>query len=116
MKMNRRSLARLAALSIVALAGLAACSKKEETTTTTTSTPTSTTTTTTTTTTMSSSMGASGATPPAAAASGVLKVAFAYVGPVGDGGWTFAHDNARKALQAELGDKIQTSLDRKSVV
>ena len=23
-----------------------------------------------------------------------LKIAFAYVGPVGDGGWTFAHDNA----------------------
>ena len=29
-----------------------------------------------------------------------LKIAFAYVGPVGDGGWTFAHDNARKALEA----------------
>ncbi|MDO8419258.1 MAG: BMP family ABC transporter substrate-binding protein, partial [Rubrivivax sp.] len=24
-----------------------------------------------------------------------LKIAFAYVGPVGDGGWTFAHDNGR---------------------
>ncbi|MEX8493591.1 MAG: BMP family ABC transporter substrate-binding protein, partial [Sphaerotilus sp.] len=23
-----------------------------------------------------------------------LKVAFAYVGPVGDAGWTFAHDSA----------------------
>jgi len=38
-----------------------------------------------------------------------LKVAFAYVGPVGDGGWTFAHDNARKAIQKEFGDKIVTS-------
>ena len=38
-----------------------------------------------------------------------LKVAFAYVGPVGDGGWTFAHDNARKALEKEFGDKIVTS-------
>ena len=38
-----------------------------------------------------------------------LKVAFAYIGPVGDGGWTFAHDNGRKALEAELGDKIVTS-------
>ena len=38
-----------------------------------------------------------------------LKVAFAYVGPVGDGGWTFAHDNARKALEAEFGDRIATS-------
>jgi basic membrane protein A and related proteins len=31
------------------------------------------------------------------------------VGPVGDGGWTFAHDNGRKALEAEFGDKIVTS-------
>ena len=38
-----------------------------------------------------------------------LKVAFAYIGPVGDGGWTFAHDNARKALEKELGDKVVTS-------
>jgi len=38
-----------------------------------------------------------------------LKIAFAYVGPVGDGGWTFAHDNARKALEKEFGDKIQTT-------
>src|SRR5450830_588424 len=38
-----------------------------------------------------------------------LKIAFAYVGPVGDGGWTFAHDNGRKALEAEFGDKIKTS-------
>ncbi|WP_310461654.1 BMP family ABC transporter substrate-binding protein [Sphaerotilus sp.] len=38
-----------------------------------------------------------------------LKVAFAYVGPVGDAGWTFAHDNARKAVEAEFGDKIVTS-------
>ena len=40
---------------------------------------------------------------------GPLKIAFAYVGPVGDGGWTFAHDNARKALEKEFGDKIQTT-------
>ncbi|MCZ2438560.1 MAG: BMP family ABC transporter substrate-binding protein [Burkholderiales bacterium] len=38
-----------------------------------------------------------------------LKIAFAYIGPVGDGGWTFAHDNARKALEKEFGDKIATS-------
>jgi basic membrane protein A len=38
-----------------------------------------------------------------------LKVAFVYVGPVGDGGWTFAHDNARKALEQEFGDRISTS-------
>ena len=34
-----------------------------------------------------------------------LKIAFAYVGPVGDGGWTFAHDNGRKAMEKEFGDK-----------
>jgi basic membrane protein A len=42
-----------------------------------------------------------------------LKVAFAYVGPVGDGGWTFAHDNARKAVQKEFGDKIETTFVEK---
>ncbi len=38
-----------------------------------------------------------------------LKVAFAYVGPVGDGGWTYAHDNARKAVEKQFGDKVVTS-------
>jgi len=47
--------------------------------------------------------------PAAAAKPEALKIAFAYIGPVGDGGWTFAHDNARKALEKEFGDKIQTS-------
>ena len=42
-----------------------------------------------------------------------LKIAFAYVGPVGDGGWSFAHDNARKALQEEFGDKIATTFVEK---
>ena len=27
-----------------------------------------------------------------------IKAGFIYVGPVGDGGWTFAHDNGRKAM------------------
>lgn len=46
---------------------------------------------------------------PAPAPSAPLKVAFAYVGPVGDGGWTFAHDNARKAVVEKFGDRIETS-------
>jgi simple sugar transport system substrate-binding protein len=46
-------------------------------------------------------------------ASAPLKVAFAYVGPVGDGGWTFAHDNARKAVEKHFGDKVQTSFVEK---
>jgi simple sugar transport system substrate-binding protein len=38
-----------------------------------------------------------------------LKIGFMYVGPVGDAGWTFAHDNGRKAVEAEFGDKVKTS-------
>lgn len=38
-----------------------------------------------------------------------MKIAFAYVGPVGDGGWTFAHDNGRKAVEKEFGDKVVTT-------
>jgi len=49
------------------------------------------------------------ASAPAEKPKGPLKVAFAYVGPVGDAGWTFAHDRARKEMQAELGDKVVTS-------
>jgi basic membrane protein A len=30
---------------------------------------------------------------------GKLNVAFVYVGPVGDGGWTYAHDQGRKQLE-----------------
>lgn len=36
------------------------------------------------------------------------KVGFVYVGPVGDGGWTFTHDQGRKALEAEFGDAVET--------
>ncbi len=43
------------------------------------------------------------------AAARPLKVAFAYVGPVGDGGWTYAHDKGRKAVENEFGDKVKTS-------
>ena len=56
---------------------------------------------------------------PAAAASAPapkpepLKVAFAYVGPVGDGGWTFAHDNGRKEVEKVYGDKVVTSFVEK---
>ncbi len=38
-----------------------------------------------------------------------LKIAFAYVGPVGDAGWTYAHEQGRKAVEAEFGDKVKTS-------
>ncbi|SNR25426.1 BMP family ABC transporter substrate-binding protein [Puniceibacterium sediminis] len=37
-----------------------------------------------------------------------LKVGFIYVGPIGDGGWTFEHDKGRLAVEAEFGDKVET--------
>ncbi|TKW65836.1 MAG: BMP family ABC transporter substrate-binding protein [Paracoccus denitrificans] len=38
-----------------------------------------------------------------------LKVGFIYVGPVGDGGWTYQHDQGRQAIEAEFGDRIETT-------
>ena len=40
---------------------------------------------------------------------GKLKVAFVYVGPVGDAGWTKKHDDGRKELEEALGSKIETT-------
>ena len=80
---QKRSLLKIAAVTAIAAAVLVGCGKKPE------------------------------AQAPAPAASAPkaepLKIAFAYVGPVGDGGWTFAHDNARKAIEKEFGDKVLTS-------
>ena len=85
---NKRAWLKLAALTAaVAATALAGCGKKDE----------------------------PAAAAPAAAESAApakaepLKIAFAYIGPVGDGGWSFAHDNARKALEKEFGDKISTT-------
>src|SRR5438874_5682721 len=91
MDMKKRSLLRLAALSALAAGALVACSKSE------------------------APAPAPAATPAAAPAPKPepLKIAFAYVGPVGDGGWTFAHDNARKAIEKTYGDKIVTSFVEK---
>ena len=91
--LQKRSLLKLAALSAVAAAALAGCGKKE------------------------AAAPAPAASAPAAAAAPAkaepLKIAFAYVGPVGDGGWTFAHDNGRKAVEKEYGDKVVTSFVEK---
>src|ERR1700684_2834866 len=38
-----------------------------------------------------------------------LKVGFIYLGPVGDFGWTYQHDLARKAAVEHFGDKIKTT-------
>ena len=42
-----------------------------------------------------------------------LKIGFIYVGPVGDAGWTFAHDNGRKHIEQKFGDKIKTTFVEK---
>lgn len=92
---SKRSLLKLAGWStLAAAAALVGCGKKEE----------------------AAQPAAEPASAPASAAAAKpepLKVAFAYVGPVGDGGWTFAHDNARKKLEAEFGDKIVTTFVEK---
>ena len=88
--LHKRALLKVAAMSAVAAAALVGCGKKEEP-----------------------------APAPAPAPAPVteapapkpepLKIAFAYVGPVGDSGWSYAHDNGRKAIEKEFGDKIVTS-------
>ena len=45
----------------------------------------------------------------ATSAADKLKVGFIYVGPVGDHGWSYQHDQGRLALEEALGDKIETS-------
>ena len=37
-----------------------------------------------------------------------LKVGFIYVGPVGDGGWTYEHNQGRLAVEEHFGDKVET--------
>ena len=82
---NIRSLVKLAALTALSAAVPVGCGKKEE------------------------AAASEAAAPAAAIVVEPLKVAFAYVGPVGDGGWTYAHDRARAEVQAAFGDKIVTS-------
>ena len=86
--LQKRSLFKVAALSALAAAAMVGCGKKEE-------------------------PAPAPAPAPAAEAPAPkpepLKIAFAYVGPVGDGGWSFAHDSGRKAIEKEFGDKVVTS-------
>jgi len=44
----------------------------------------------------------------AAAAQDTTKVGFIYVGPIGDGGWTYEHDQGRLAVEEHFGDKVET--------
>ena len=40
---------------------------------------------------------------------GPLKAAWVYVGPINDGGWTTAHNEARVAIEEQFGDKVETT-------
>jgi simple sugar transport system substrate-binding protein len=84
--MHRRPFLRnLTLLALVAF-GLAACSKSEP-----------------------PKAAAPAAVPAPAAKVEPLKIGFIYVGPVGDAGWTYAHDLGRKAVEAKFGDKVKTT-------
>ncbi len=45
----------------------------------------------------------------AASDGGPVKAGFIYVGPIGDLGWTWTHNQGRLALEAEFGDMVETS-------
>ena len=86
--LNKRSLLKVAALSALAAAALVGCGKKEA----------------------AVPVAAAPASAPAPTPKAEpFKAAWVYVGPVGDAGWSFAHDLGRKAVEAELGDKIKTT-------
>ena len=38
-----------------------------------------------------------------------VKVAFVYVAPIGDLGWTWTHEEARLAIEEHFGDKVETT-------
>lgn len=85
MKISRRK--TMAAVLSLAVFGLAACGKKEE----------------------AKTEAPAAAAGVSAASAEPLKVGFIYVGPVGDAGWTYAHDAARKLVEAKFGDKVKTT-------
>jgi basic membrane protein A len=37
-----------------------------------------------------------------------VKIGFVFVGPIGDGGWTYEHNKGRLAVEAEFGDAVET--------
>lgn len=47
--------------------------------------------------------------PTFAAGHGKTKACFIYIGPTGDFGWTYQHDQGRLAVEKALGDKVETA-------
>lgn len=39
----------------------------------------------------------------------MFNVAFVYVGPIGDGGWTYAHNEGREYVEQEMSDSVHTA-------
>jgi basic membrane protein A and related proteins len=87
--LTKRSLIKLAALTAVTSAALMGCGKKEEA--------------------PAAAAPAAAPAPAAEAKPEPLKAAWVYVGPVGDAGWTFAHDLGRKAVEEKFGDAVKTT-------
>ncbi len=87
--LTKRSLIKLAALTAVTSAALIGCGKKEEA--------------------PAPAAPAPAPAPAAEAKPEPLKAAWIYVGPVGDAGWSFAHDLGRKEVEAKFGDAIKTT-------
>ncbi len=87
---KRAALLKAAALTAVAAAALVGCGKKDA---------------------VAPAAAPAPAPAPAAAAAPAapLKMAFLYVSPIGDGGWTYQHELGRRAIQEKFGDKVQTS-------
>ena len=84
--MHGRTWMQSLTLAVVLAAGLAGCAKSEP-----------------------PKAAAPAAAPAPAAKPEPLKIGFIYVGPVADAGWTFAHDQGRKAVEARFGDKVKTT-------
>jgi len=82
---SKRKLITTALAGVVVSAALVGCGKKEE------------------------APAPAAAAPAAAPAPAPTKAAWVYVGPVGDAGWSFAHDLGRKAVEAHFGDQVQTT-------
>jgi basic membrane protein A and related proteins len=87
--MNRRSLLKhLGLVALIGAAGITGCAKEEP---------------------KKAEAPAAAPAPAPAPKPEPLKVAFVYVGPVGDAGWTFAHDLGRKYVESKYGDRIKTT-------
>ncbi len=84
--LSKRSLIKVAALTALAGAALVGCGKKDE---------------------APAPVAAPAAAP--AEAPQVTKAAWVYIGPVGDAGWSFAHDLGRRSVEAHFGNQVQTT-------